>query len=126
LIARSHDAVVVGEDHRLHAVAEAELREYAGDVRLDRRRLDHERVRDLGVREAAPEQPYHVMLARRERGQLPWLRRRADMLLDEPPGAGRGEQCVTLMDGANGRDQLTRRRRLEQEPGRTNAKNVDN
>jgi hypothetical protein len=34
---------LVGEDHRLHAVAEVELHQDALDVRLDRRLLDHER-----------------------------------------------------------------------------------
>ena len=34
----------MGEDHRLHAVAQAELAEQVGDVRLDRRLGDDERA----------------------------------------------------------------------------------
>ncbi len=54
--ARAYESRFVGVHDRLHAVAEVELREDGGDVRLHRRRLDDELGGDLGVGEAAREQ----------------------------------------------------------------------
>ena len=45
LATRRDDARLVGEDHRLHAVADAELGEHVGDVGLDRAVADHEALR---------------------------------------------------------------------------------
>jgi RND superfamily putative drug exporter len=60
------EAARVGEDHRLDAVARADLREDALDVGLDRRLLDDELGGDLPVREPARDERQHLALARRE------------------------------------------------------------
>ena len=76
-VARSDDAGLVGEHDRLDAVAEAELHQDARDVRLHRRLRDEERLRDLGVREAARDQAEHLELARGQVLQPRELRLRA-------------------------------------------------
>ena len=60
---RAHEPALVREHDRLHAVAQAELAEDAGDVRLDRVLADDELGCDLGVRESPGEQPEHLELA---------------------------------------------------------------
>src|SRR4051794_17744543 len=62
------ESAPVGEDGRLHAVAGPELGEYALDVGLDRRLLDHEGGGYLPVGEAPAEERKHLALPR---GQLP-------------------------------------------------------
>src|SRR5436305_1654253 len=64
--ARLCDPALVGEDHRLDPVAQAELPEDALYMRLHGRLLDDERRRDLAVREPARDQAEHLALARRE------------------------------------------------------------
>src|SRR5580692_7745317 len=49
--AGAHDAVFVGEDRDLHAVAQPESGEDAGDVAFDGRHAEVEPGRDLGVRQ---------------------------------------------------------------------------
>ena len=49
---RGDEPALVGVDHGLHAVAQAELAEQVGDVGLDRRLGDDERLGDLGVARA--------------------------------------------------------------------------
>lgn len=44
-----HDPSLVGEQHRLHAIAKPELHQNAGDVSLGRVLADHEFLGDLGV-----------------------------------------------------------------------------
>src|SRR5688572_456005 len=50
---RGREAALIGENHGLDAVAEAELSEDPLDVRLDRRLLDDQRGGDLSVRQPA-------------------------------------------------------------------------
>src|SRR6266508_3912363 len=52
-LAGANDAGLVGEDDRLHAVAQVELAEDVRDVRLDGVLGDDELPRDLGIRESA-------------------------------------------------------------------------
>src|ERR1700722_19057425 len=56
------DAAFVREDHRLDAVAKVELHQYAFDVGLDRRVLDHELAGDLAVGESTGDQRQHLAL----------------------------------------------------------------
>ena len=51
--ARPDQPRLVGEDHGLHPVAQAELGEHAAEVGLHRRLADEQLGRDLGVRQAA-------------------------------------------------------------------------
>jgi hypothetical protein len=51
--ARLHETRLVGRDHGLRAVAQAELAEHASGVGLDRLVDEHEAIGDLEVREAA-------------------------------------------------------------------------
>ena len=55
--------MLVGEDHRVDAVAQAELHEDVAHVRLDGVLGDHELGRDLGVRQAPGKQAERVALA---------------------------------------------------------------
>src|SRR5689334_12886546 len=81
-------AGLVGEHDGLHAVAQAELLEDVGDMRLDRRLADVELLGDLGVGQPAGDEAKNVSFASRELGHLP--RRRgapeAGELLDHPLG----------------------------------------
>jgi hypothetical protein len=63
-------AGLVGEDHSLHPVAQAELGQDPGHVGLHRRLTERERAGDLGVAHAAGDQPQHLELARRQYGQV--------------------------------------------------------
>ena len=66
LPSRCSQAVLVGVDDRLRAVADAGLGEDVVDVALDGRGAHHERVGDLGVRAARGDQREHLGLARGE------------------------------------------------------------
>ena len=59
----AHEACLVGGDHRLYAVARAELHQNPGDVRLDRLVADDQFVGDLGVRAPAGQQPQDFLFA---------------------------------------------------------------
>src|SRR5919206_2396576 len=78
---RLHEACVVGEHDRLHAVAEVELAEDARDVRLHRRLADDELLGDLRIREAARDQAQDLELARGEA-----LQRRRGLLVGQRAG----------------------------------------
>ena len=65
-VAGAHEAGLVGEHDGLDAVAQAELREQARDVGLDRRVADDELRRDLGVRQPARDELEDLELARGE------------------------------------------------------------
>src|SRR5713226_9162780 len=58
---------LVGEDHRLHAVAEPQLVEDMGDVGLDRGFADLQLASDLRVRQASRQEADDLLLAVRER-----------------------------------------------------------
>src|SRR6185437_7335688 len=80
---------LICEDHSVYTVAEVELREQTGDVRLDCGRLDDELRRDLGVREAPGEQLEHVVFTGGELVEDRCSGGRAGGLLDELAGATR-------------------------------------
>src|SRR3954452_23138223 len=60
------EPALVGEDDGLHAVAEVQLLQDVGDVRLDRRLADVELLADLRVREPGGDEPQDLALARGE------------------------------------------------------------
>ena len=66
---RFDEPALVGEDDGLDAVAQVELGEDAGDVRLHRRLADEQLGGDLGVGQPAGEQPQDLELARAQLGQ---------------------------------------------------------
>ena len=71
--------------------------------------LDDEPRGDLGVGQALGDQPQHLGLARRERGQRAEAARRGGRSransLDQPAGDARGEQRVAGGDDADGVEQ---------------------
>lgn len=69
LSAGPHQPRLVREDHRLHPVPHAELRQDPREVRLHRRLGQEQLRRDLAVRPPLGHVPQHLQLARRERGQ---------------------------------------------------------
>ena len=120
--ARLHQPVVVGQDHGLDAVPDAELGQDVVDVGLDRRLADVEPLGDLGVAGAADHLAQHVHLPIGQLGEPVGdvSRRRllgaAGELIEQPFGHLRLHQGVAGVGGPDGRDQLLGRRRLEQEP----------
>src|SRR6185437_8579862 len=126
--ARLGDAAFVREDHRLDAVAQAELRQDALDVRLHGRLLDDERRRDLAVREAARDQAEHLALTRREVGHgaaCDPRRRLAGQPLEDDPRHRRRQQRVAGGDRVDRGEQLLGARPLEQEAGRARAERAE-
>src|SRR5205809_1424800 len=63
-VAGADDPRLVGEHHRLDAVAQAELAQDPGDVALDRRLAEEELPRDLRVGHAARDEAQDLELAR--------------------------------------------------------------
>src|SRR3984885_15436046 len=117
------EARLVGVNNRLNAVAEAELLQDAGDMRLGGRLADHEPVADLRIGQATGQQAEHFALAGREvgkGGRRPSLpgRRLPDELLDDRPGDRRGEQSLTPGDDAHGSSDLLWRGVLKHEAAR--------
>jgi hypothetical protein len=112
---------LVGEHHRLHAVAKVELLQDVRDVGLHGRVADVELLSDLGVRESACDQAEDVSFPL---GELVELGRRsrsrhARELLDHPLGDRGREEGVAACDGADGDEELFRRVILEDEPAGT-------
>src|SRR5215208_314408 len=70
VLSRLDEPGLVGVDHRLHAVAQAELAEQVRDVGLDCGVGEDQRRGDLGVGEAGGEHPQHLLLALSELGDL--------------------------------------------------------
>src|SRR4051812_9064179 len=70
VVADGHHAALVGEDHRLHAIAESQLHQHPADVCLDRRLRNHELVGDLVIRQPAAAKAEDLPLAGGERGEL--------------------------------------------------------
>ena len=95
----SNDSVLVREDDSLDAVAQPELGEQAGDVRLDRRRLDDELAlrsrRWSGRGRAGAGRLARARSARSSAGRR--RRRGSGELLDQPAGACGGEQRVAVV-----------------------------
>lgn len=87
--AHSYQPALVGEDHGGDPVADAELREDAPDMRLDRREAEKELVGYLVVGSSARDQPEDLALPTGQIGELRFAGRRADACrgepLDEPP-----------------------------------------
>src|SRR6266508_1408879 len=114
---------LVGKHHRLDAVAEVELLEYVGDVRLDGRVADVELASDLRVRKAADDQAEHVELALTEIVEL--SRRRwtwnARELFDQAFRDAGGKQRLSAGDDADCGEELFGRVVLEHEPARAGA-----
>ena len=105
--ARRDQAGLVGEDHRLHAVAQPQLGEHVADVGLDRRLADHQLGGDLRVGHALGDQPQHLQLPL---GQ-PVQPRRGRLLV------GRGQPCARTCPAAAGSRSAPRSRRPPPPPG---------
>src|SRR5215467_10732054 len=99
---------LVCEHDRLDAVAEAELLEDVRDVRLDGRVTDVELLPDLGVRQAAGDQPEHVEFALSQLVESLGRRglRNPGELPDHAFGYGRRQQRVSGGDGADRGEEL--------------------
>jgi hypothetical protein len=91
--------------HRcLDPVAEIELLQDVRHVCLERRLADDQRLGDLGIREAARDQPQDIELTL---GQLLQL---------QPARDRWGQRRLPVGDGANGRNQLRARNFLNRKP----------
>jgi hypothetical protein len=60
---RANQPGLVGQDDRLHAVAEVELAQYSVHVSFDGSIADEQRGRNLGIRPASPDQLKDLPLA---------------------------------------------------------------
>ena len=116
---RPGDAFLVGEHDDLDPVAQAELGEDPCDVALHRRLAEVELARDLGVRQAARDEPEDVELALAERSsgrrRTPGRRRRrqkSSISRRVIAGASSDSPPATVADGGG---ELLARRVLEQE-----------
>src|SRR5215472_8313891 len=126
--ARTHQAELVREDDRLHPVAQLQLVEDAGDVRLDGALADEEPVGDLRVREPRGDQRQHLPLALRqllEHARVATARWVLHHPLDEPPRHGGRQQHVSGRRRAHAGDDFLRVRMLEQEPAGARGERVE-
>src|SRR4051795_7192378 len=99
MLPRSHETVLIAEDHRLGAVAEVELLEDPSDVGLHRRLAQKQLLRDFGVRAAAPERPQHLQLTLSQlRRRLRACGRARHEVLDQPARDLGREQRLTGRD----------------------------
>ena len=103
--------VLVGVDHGLHPVPEAELAEQVGHVALGCGLGDHERGGDLGVGEAAGDQLQDLALPLGEgvdarSGAVGGLGEPVRDAVEELAGDLRGEHRVTRRDRLHGLDEL--------------------
>src|SRR5690606_18308981 len=106
---------LVGEDHRLHPVAQVELGQHLSDVRLDRRLGDDEPLGDLPVRQALGDELEHLALTCRQTRQGRVVRPGGLLLgrggqplpeeLEHPPGDPRGDDGIAAGDGADRGDE---------------------
>src|SRR5579884_130930 len=115
-------ARLVGEDHRLDAVAQAELGQEVGDVGLDRRLADVEALGDLGVRQAPGQLAQHLQLTAGEllgqlvEGRPPGARTGvAGELVEQAPGHPRLDEGVTPSHRPHPRHQVVGGHVLQQE-----------
>ena len=123
-----HQAVLVGVHDGLHAVAEAELGQHAGDVRLHGRPADEQLGGDLVVGQPAGHQPEDLELPGGQalvRSVVPGGRGTAGEFLDHPPGDGRREQCLSAGDEPDAPHELLRRGVLEQEAARAGPQRAE-
>src|SRR4051794_4591437 len=116
---RDRDARLVGEHHRLHAVAQTELHQQPRDVGLDRGLADHQLGGDLAVRESPRDAAEDLELARGELVQAGRRRRGGGgdrgELLDQPARDGGRQQRLALRHHADAGGELLGRDVLEQE-----------
>ncbi len=123
-LVRQHDG--------LHPVAETQLGQHPTDVGLHRALLDHEAAGDLPVGESLGDQPQHVELPGRQRGQpLGHGGRgggrgpqRPGEGADQTPGDGGIDQRVTGRHRPDRADQLLGRGVLEQEAAGPSAERL--
>src|SRR5437868_8986725 len=66
------EAGLVGDHDELHAVSRAQLREDAGDVRLDSQRAEEESFCDFAVRASSRDETEYFELARAELVESLW------------------------------------------------------
>ena len=121
------EASLVGEHDGLGAVVEVELGEDACDVRLDGGVADDEFAGDVGVREAAGDEPQHFELARGQLGErrgLFALGRPACVVLDQPARDRGREERVAGGDHADGLSELVGAGVLEQEAAGAGAEGL--
>src|SRR6266446_2526214 len=114
------EAGLVGDHDELHAVSRAQLREDAGDVRLDRQRTEEESFCDFAVGASSRDETEYFELARAELVES--LRRDCrrlfglrDVRLDEALGNARSEEGFTCGDEMDRGEQLAWLAALEQE-----------
>ena len=98
------EPALVGEDHRLHAAAQAELRQHRADVGLDRGFLDRQDTGDLGVAASAGDQQEHVALALAEppeRAAARGVGRHLGEAGDQPARDVRVDEALAAGDGTD-------------------------
>src|SRR6266576_7038657 len=105
------EAGLVGDHHELDAVSRAQLREDAGDVRLDCQRTEVEGVCDFAVRASSGDEAEYFALARAELGES--LRRNCrcvfglcDVRLDEALGDAWSEEGFACGDEVDRGEQV--------------------
>src|SRR5829696_9734409 len=124
--ARVEEAGLVREYHRLDPVSEIELHQDVRDVGLHGGVADVELARDLGIREAARDQPEDIQLAFRQLIELSrrFRARHPRELLDHPLGDGRGEQSLPVGYNPYSGKELFRRIVLEYEAAGAGAERL--
>src|ERR1035441_5254171 len=117
--ARPDDALLVGKDRDLYAVAQVQLGEDAGDVALYGCLAEVELRCDLGIRQALGYQPHDLELPLAEApGCAGAWRGPAAEVLDQAPGDGGSEQRLASRHRPHGAGQLLTAGVLEQEAAR--------
>src|SRR5437667_12215856 len=118
-VARTDKPRLVGEDHRLHAVAQVEFRQDAGHVTFHGRLAEEERGGDLSVGHAAGEKAQDIELTFAQSAYRVGLRAlrgwSAAEVLDQSAGDGRREHGLARVNGADSSHELFAPRVLEQE-----------
>src|ERR1700681_446243 len=127
--ARFDQSNLVGEDHGLDAVAQFELVEDMGDVRLDGRLANLQLFGDLRVREPASQQLQHLHLAVRQGLEVgtgaPYRRALPGELLDQPFGDRGSKKRLATCRGAHATNQFLGRDVLEEETARARGQRIE-
>ena len=123
---RVEEPGLVGEHHGLHTVAEAELLEDVGDVRLHRGLADVELGADLRVGQPAGDQAEHLHLALGQLVEVSWPGGpgHAGELLDDALGDRRRQERVAVGHRADGGEELLGRVVLEDEAAGPDAQRL--
>src|SRR3954451_18200008 len=121
---RRDEAGLVSDHDELDAVSRAQLREDAGDVRLDRQRTEEEGFCDFAVGASSRDETEYFELARAELVESQRCDDRClfglcDVRLDEALGDARSEQGFTCGDEADRGEQVAWLSALEQEAARS-------